>query len=100
MIIVMTHSLHTYIDFGDGFYTYQSPCDLNSHYNQSNVRNGIQTVHQSKRKNSGRAVFNSHQRKGLEKHFQTQKYITKPERQKLANSLSLSDSQVKVWFQV
>ncbi|OXA60419.1 brain-specific homeobox protein-like [Folsomia candida] len=46
-----------------------------------------------------RAVFSSLQRKGLEKRFQIQKYITKPDRRQLAATLGLTDAQVKVWFQ-
>ena len=34
------------------------------------------------------------QRKGLEKRFQQQKYISKPDRKKLAERLGLKDSQV------
>lgn len=39
------------------------------------------------------------QRKGLEIAFNGQKYITKPDRRKLAARLGLTDAQVKVWFQ-
>ncbi|XP_055845274.1 homeobox protein B-H2 [Episyrphus balteatus] len=46
-----------------------------------------------------RAVFSDSQRKGLEKRFQQQKYISKPDRKKLAERLGLKDSQVKIWFQ-
>ncbi|XP_015116204.1 uncharacterized protein LOC107040582 [Diachasma alloeum] len=46
-----------------------------------------------------RAVFSDTQRRGLEKRFQLQKYINKPERKKLAERLGLKDSQVKIWFQ-
>lgn len=46
-----------------------------------------------------RAVFSDMQRKGLEKMFQKQKYISKPDRKKLAAKLGLKDSQVKIWFQ-
>ncbi|KAG7155412.1 Homeobox protein H2.0-like [Homarus americanus] len=46
-----------------------------------------------------RAVFSNLQRKGLEKRFQLQKYITKPDRRQLAATLGLTDAQVKVWFQ-
>ncbi|KAK7098814.1 homeobox protein DBX1-A-like [Littorina saxatilis] len=46
-----------------------------------------------------RAVFSDAQRKGLEKMFQRQKYISKPDRKKLATKLGLKDSQVKIWFQ-
>ena len=46
-----------------------------------------------------RAVFSDHQRKGLETAFVKQKYISKPDRKKLASKLLLKDSQVKIWFQ-
>ncbi|XP_053643196.1 homeobox protein DBX1-like [Cherax quadricarinatus] len=46
-----------------------------------------------------RAVFSDFQRKGLEDRFQVQKYISKPDRKKLAEKLGLKDSQVKIWFQ-
>ncbi|KAG8188989.1 hypothetical protein JTE90_010077 [Oedothorax gibbosus] len=46
-----------------------------------------------------RAVFSDAQRQGLEKRFQVQKYISKPDRKKLAEKLGLKDSQVKIWFQ-
>lgn len=46
-----------------------------------------------------RAVFSGLQRKGLEKRFQVQKYLTKADRHQLASMLGLSDNQVKVWFQ-
>ncbi|CAG9577007.1 unnamed protein product [Danaus chrysippus] len=42
-----------------------------------------------------RAVFSDLQRKGLEKRFQLQKYISKPDRKKLAEKLGLKDSQVR-----
>lgn len=41
-----------------------------------------------------RAVFSDVQRKALEKMFQKQKYISKPDRKKLAGKLGLKDSQV------
>lgn len=48
-----------------------------------------------KRKRSwSRAVFSNLQRKGLEKRFQMQKYITKPDRRQLAATLGLTDAQV------
>ncbi|RWS21154.1 H2.0-like homeobox protein, partial [Leptotrombidium deliense] len=60
----------------------------------------IQMIGNNKRKRSwSRAVFSSIQRKGLEKRFEIQKYIAKPDRKRLAESLGLSDAQVKVWFQ-
>jgi hypothetical protein len=43
-----------------------------------------------------RAVFSDAQRQGLEKRFQIQKYISKPDRKKLAEKLGLKDSQVSL----
>lgn len=43
-----------------------------------------------------RAVFSDVQRKALEKMFQKQKYISKPDRKKLATKLGLKDSQVSL----
>ena len=45
-----------------------------------------------------RAVFSDYQRKGLEKRFQIQKYISKPDRKKLAEKLGLKDSQVSTYI--
>uniref|UniRef100_H2ZPH8 Homeobox domain-containing protein n=1 Tax=Ciona savignyi TaxID=51511 RepID=H2ZPH8_CIOSA len=50
-----------------------------------------------KRRKWSRAVFR--QRRGLEKSFQVQKYVAKPERRGLAEALGLTDAQVKIWFQ-
>lgn len=64
----------------------------------NSISNGGSNV---KRKRSwSRAVFSNLQRKGLERQFEFQKYITKPDRKKLAARLGLKDAQVKVWFQV
>lgn len=46
-----------------------------------------------------RAVFSDQQRKGLEVAFLKQKYISKPERKKLAQRLGLKDSQVIIEFE-
>lgn len=43
-----------------------------------------------------RAVFSDNQRTGLERRFQLQKYISKPDRKKLAEKLGLKDSQVSI----
>lgn len=50
-----------------------------------------------KRKRSwSRAVFSNLQRKGLEKRFEIQKYVTKPDRKQLAAMLGLTDAQVRM----
>ena len=55
---------------------------------------GIGVGHGKRKKSWTRAVFSHLQRKGLEKRFQIQKYITKPDRRLLAASLGLTDAQV------
>lgn len=66
----------------------------------SSVNSGNSATHTTinsngKRKRSwSRAVFSNLQRKGLEIQFQQQKYITKPDRRKLAARLNLTDAQV------
>lgn len=71
-------------------------------HTQTNINTNL-TIgqnNQNKRKRSwSRAVFSNLQRKGLERRFQLQKYITKPDRRQLAATLGLTDAQVKVWFQ-
>ena len=42
-----------------------------------------------------RAIFSDIQRKGLERRFQVQKYISKTDRKELADQLGLKDSQVR-----
>ncbi|KAL6736071.1 hypothetical protein Aduo_006461 [Ancylostoma duodenale] len=46
-----------------------------------------------------RTVFSDQQLQGLEKRFETQRYLSTPERIELANALNLSETQVKTWFQ-
>lgn len=61
--------------------------------------NYCQTKVPQRRRPWSRPVFTQLQRKGLEKRFQVQKYITKHDRYQLAALLGLSETQVKVWFQ-
>lgn len=51
-------------------------------------------THGRRKRTWTRAVFSNLQRKGLEKRFQLQKYITKPDRRQLAATLGLTDAQV------
>ncbi|XP_044730085.1 homeobox protein DBX1-like [Chrysoperla carnea] len=72
----------------------------NRHTNSSRLASSSSPTISNKRKRSwSRAVFSNLQRKGLERRFQIQKYITKPDRRLLAATLGLTDAQVKVWFQ-
>ncbi|EDX03894.1 homeobox protein H2.0 [Drosophila simulans] len=72
----------------------------NGAHGHGNSQGNASAGSNGKRKRSwSRAVFSNLQRKGLEIQFQQQKYITKPDRRKLAARLNLTDAQVKVWFQ-
>ncbi|KAG5441354.1 hypothetical protein CSKR_108720 [Clonorchis sinensis] len=51
------------------------------------------------RRRKARTVFSDHQLLGLEHRFESQHYLSTPERIELANRLSLSETQVKTWFQ-
>lgn len=46
-----------------------------------------------------RTVFTELQLMGLEKRFELQKYLSTPDRLELAESLGLSQIQVKTWYQ-
>ncbi|KAJ2951823.1 hypothetical protein O0L34_g13986 [Tuta absoluta] len=77
---------------------YRLPLPSSSPPQQSATRCDVTSTGKRKRSWS-RAVFSNLQRKGLERRFQIQKYITKPDRRQLAATLGLTDAQVKVWFQ-
>uniref|UniRef100_A0A672GYB2 NK6 homeobox 3 n=1 Tax=Salarias fasciatus TaxID=181472 RepID=A0A672GYB2_SALFA len=53
----------------------------------------------SNRKKHTRPTFSGHQIFALEKTFEQTKYLAGPERARLAYSLGMTESQVKVWFQ-
>ena len=44
-------------------------------------------------------MFSDQQLQGLEKRFESQRYLSTPERIDLAAALNLSETQVKTWFQ-
>ncbi len=46
------------------------------------------------RRRKARTVFSDQQLNGLEKRFESQRYLSTPERVELANQLSLSETQV------
>ena len=78
--------------------------DCGSNHPSSSTEQLTQSIHgqtrpRRPRRPWTRAVFSNLQRKGLEKRFQVQKYLTKADRHQLASMLGLSDNQVKVWFQ-
>ncbi|XP_043938355.1 homeobox protein Nkx-6.3 isoform X1 [Protopterus annectens] len=56
-------------------------------------------VDASSKKKHTRPTFTGHQIFALEKTFEQTKYLAGPERARLAYSLGMTESQVKVWFQ-
>uniref|UniRef100_A0A669BR77 Caudal type homeobox 1a n=1 Tax=Oreochromis niloticus TaxID=8128 RepID=A0A669BR77_ORENI len=50
-------------------------------------------------KDKYRVVYTDHQRMELEKEFQFNRYITMRRKSELSMALSLSERQVKIWFQ-
>ncbi|XP_043537177.1 homeobox protein Nkx-3.1 isoform X1 [Chiloscyllium plagiosum] len=53
----------------------------------------------SPRKKRSRAAFSHSQVLELERRFDTQRYLSAPERANLATALKLTETQVKIWFQ-
>ncbi|CAO1428012.1 unnamed protein product [Diamesa tonsa] len=52
-----------------------------------------------KAKRKPRILFSQSQVVELERRFKLQKYLSAPERETLANSLTLTPTQIKIWFQ-
>lgn len=52
------------------------------------------------RKKRSRAAFSHAQVFELERRFSVQRYLSGPERTELAKSLRLTETQIKIWFQV
>ncbi|XP_067884772.1 hematopoietically-expressed homeobox protein hhex-like [Heterodontus francisci] len=57
------------------------------------------TQRSSHKRKGGQVRFSNDQTLELEKKFEIQKYLSPPERKRLARSLQLSERQVKTWFQ-
>lgn len=53
----------------------------------------------NQKRRKARTVFTETQLNGLESRFEMQRYLSTPERYDLADKLSLSETQVKTWFQ-
>ncbi|XP_070578432.1 H2.0-like homeobox protein [Ptychodera flava] len=95
-----TESSHHYHHpiYNEHCHSYQGPYTMLTHHETWRPIHSQQT-HPKRKRSWSRAVFTNLQRKGLEKRFEIQKYVTKPDRRQLAAALGLTDAQVKVWFQ-
>ncbi|XP_028666177.1 homeobox protein BarH-like 2 [Erpetoichthys calabaricus] len=71
----------------------ETPLSISS---ESDVEQNISRVKKPRR---SRTIFTELQLMGLEKKFQKQKYLSTPDRLDLAQSLGLTQLQVKTWYQ-
>jgi hypothetical protein len=74
-------------------------CLRGSNDEQLNLTNLFNTLMHHKKCRRTRTVFSDMQLIGLEKRFENQKYLSTPDRIQLAESLGLSQLQVKTWYQ-
>ncbi|NP_001338827.1 Homeobox domain-containing protein [Caenorhabditis elegans] len=66
---------------------------------QIRLSNATKAYRRLSSRRKARTVFSDQQLQGLERRFESQRYLSTPERIELANALNLSETQVKTWFQ-
>lgn len=71
---------------------------INNNNDNSNIQLNTR-ISLSHKRRKARTVFTDSQLNGLEYRFGSQRYLSTPERYELADKLSLSETQVKTWFQ-
>ncbi|XP_053547517.1 homeobox protein BarH-like 2 [Bombina bombina] len=74
----------------------ETPASEGHHSSESEIE---QTTPRVKKPRRSRTIFTELQLMGLEKKFQKQKYLSTPDRLDLAQSLGLTQLQVKTWYQ-
>lgn len=79
-----------------GSASHHLPLDLHLRGKLEHVADGSSKTKKGRR---SRTVFTELQLMGLEKRFEKQKYLSTPDRIDLAESLGLSQLQVKTWYQ-
>ncbi|XP_020366321.1 NK2 transcription factor related, locus 9 [Rhincodon typus] len=62
-------------------------------------RKGCSSIMKNEKKKKRRVLFSKAQTFELERRFQQQRYLSAPEREHFAHLLSLTPTQVKIWFQ-
>jgi hypothetical protein len=65
----------------------------------SDFENSTMCSKQHRKPRKARTALTDHQLNCLEKHFETQKYLSVQDRMELASKLNLTDTQVKTWYQ-
>lgn len=73
------------------------PANLPANYQMNSKQADDGTCNRKKR---SRAAFSHAQVFELERRFSVQRYLSGPERTELAKSLRLTETQIKIWFQV
>jgi len=68
--------------------------NMNNAVNNSHLSSSMKHSIKLCRRRKARTVFSDQQLNGLEKRFESQKYLSTPERVELANNLGLSETQV------
>ncbi|XP_077430222.1 homeobox protein BarH-like 1 [Vanacampus margaritifer] len=81
-----------------GVSSHHLPLALDLHL-RGKLDHGSDRASKSKKGRRSRTVFTELQLMGLEKRFEKQKYLSTPDRIDLAESLGLSQLQVKTWYQ-
>ncbi|CAJ1051864.1 homeobox protein BarH-like 1 [Xyrichtys novacula] len=79
-----------------GAASHHLPLDLHL---RGKLDHGVDGGSKTKKGRRSRTVFTELQLMGLEKRFEKQKYLSTPDRIDLAESLGLSQLQVKTWYQ-
>ena len=80
-------------------YPYPHPPPVSDNIKASGESGEKSTSKDDKKEKKGRATFSGNQIDELEKAYSATQYLTTSERARLAERLSLSESQVKIWFQ-
>lgn len=73
--------------------------NVTPHFPALLIRLIFQIAGKTRTKDKYRVVYSDHQRLELEKEFHYSRYITIRRKAELAHNLSLSERQVKIWFQ-
>lgn len=73
--------------------------NTNNNNSSSNATSGSVTLTKSKKPRKSRTIYSSEQLKRLNQEFNNAQYLNLPDRAKLAAELTLSQTQVKIWFQ-